>query len=62
MSTASCALQHAANLSYTPAKVVSLSIDNQATVSTISRPGCSYLAPSFTTSVTPRSRCPTQAV
>ena len=41
---ASCALQYAANLSSGP-KVVSLSIDSQAALSTISRPGYSYSAP-----------------
>ena len=40
---ASCALQYAATLNSHP-KVVSLSIDNQATISAISRPGYSYLA------------------
>ena len=43
---ASCVPQYAANLSSdTGSKVVSLSIDNQATITTISRPGYSYLAP-----------------
>ena len=42
---ASCALQYAASLdSHWYSKVVSLSIDNQATISAISRPGYSYLA------------------
>ena len=41
---ASCALQYAANLSPDP-KVVSLSIDSQAALSTISQPGYSYSAP-----------------
>lgn len=54
---ASCALQHATSLSYGPtyvlpsptprpsphSKAVSLSIDNQATISTISCPGYSYV-------------------
>ena len=44
----SCALQYAANLSAnlsSGSKVVSLSIDNQAALTTISRLGYSYLAP-----------------
>ena len=41
---ASCALQYAASLS-PPPKVVSLSVDNQATIHAISRPGYSYQAP-----------------
>ena len=44
--TASCALQYAANLS--PAsRVVSLSIDSQAVITTISWPDYSYLAATF---------------
>ena len=50
---ASCALQYAANCvprhdtepPSHPQSMISLSIDNQATISTISRPGYSYLAP-----------------
>ena len=41
---ASCALQYTANC-MPPIATISLSIDNQATISTISRPGYSYLAP-----------------
>ena len=40
----SCALQYAASLS-PPPKVVSLSVDNQAIIYSISRPGYSYQAP-----------------
>ena len=50
---ASCALQYAANCvprhdaepPSHPQSMISLSIDNQASISTISRPGYSYLAP-----------------
>ena len=40
---ASCALQYAASLS-PPPKVVSLAVDNQATIHAISRPGYSHRA------------------